>query len=148
MADLENSERRLLRATYAPVDPRRRVSSKKALAKRSYAASLQITHAELDRLKRSGIHAPPPKPKETIAVESASSSLLDSAATFAEVDWHSLIAVGEELVKLREQDLLPQRPAAPKSSTRPDSKRSAVMRLQLTRSAVAAAKQSVAIEPV
>jgi hypothetical protein len=199
--DLENSERRLLRATYHPVHPQRRVSPKRALAKRYYAASLQITRDELRRLKRADIDAPAAKAIETVAVGNTPSSLPESAAIFAEVDWDSLISIGEALVELREQDLAAFReispgildayergeasrkaqalapgdrlrsfsaddlvaalPAVSRFSTAlewaasgqfkarlADFDRSAVMRLELAHSSVAAAKQSVAIEPV
>lgn len=108
MADLENSARKLLRATYTPLKSNQesRPSSGQALAKRSFVATLQITPDELQRLKeRHNIGASASIALDAVVMGNGWSSPLETAPLLAEVDWQSLISIGEMLIELREQDI-------------------------------------------
>jgi Type II secretion system (T2SS), protein G len=107
MAELDNSARKVLRATYAQItpSPRKRQKSKRAFVKHSLIANLRIRPDELDRLKRL-LKLPRPVVLALDAVVmSPMASALDNAPRFAEIDWDLLASIAETLAKLREEEL-------------------------------------------
>jgi hypothetical protein len=115
MSDLENSARKLLRATYVPFkpEPGKPSRGKRAWEKRAIVAGLAITDDELDRLAQhpgSGL-------KSTKAIQAAlraiqttvhgngATSAPENAIRFADVEWSALSLIVKALVTLREHDL-------------------------------------------
>jgi Type II secretion system (T2SS), protein G len=110
VAELENSARKLLRATYAQIKPkpstRKPRRSKMAWPKHSFVANLKIMPDELSRLKRLlKLGRPAVIALDAVVNSTAVASDLDNVARFAEIDWQLLVLVAEKLAKLREDDL-------------------------------------------
>src|SRR5215475_3638054 len=108
MAELENSARRQLRATYTPlrIPDDRKPTIGRARAKYALAARLQITPSELERLTRRqpidpGVRAALAR----VAGPHNGSTLVEAVQPFAEIDWPALTAIAERLGQLRDEDL-------------------------------------------
>jgi type II secretory pathway pseudopilin PulG len=108
MAELENSARKQLRATYTPlrIPDGRKPAIGRARAKYALAARLQITPSELERLTRRqpidpGVRAALAR----VAGLHNGSTLVEAVQPFAEIDWPALTAIAERLAQLREEDL-------------------------------------------
>lgn len=108
MTDLEHSARKLLRATYSPINSTRTdaPSRQKAWAKYSLVANLQIMPAELDRLASDlGPNSRIMLALKAVVQQDVTASALENVPLFTEVNWDSLVSMTEGLVKLRQQDL-------------------------------------------
>src|SRR5262249_45495642 len=108
MAELENSARKQLRATYTPlrIPDDRKPTIGRARAKYALAVRLQITPSELERLTR----RQPIDPAVRAALARTpgphtGSPLVEAVPPFAEIDWPALTAIAERLGQLREEDL-------------------------------------------
>src|SRR5262249_33062646 len=103
MAELENSARRQLRATYTPlrIPDDRKPTIGGARAKYALAARLQITPSELERLtRRQPIDPDVRGALARVAGPHNGSTLVEAMQPFAEIEWPALTAIAERLAQL------------------------------------------------
>jgi hypothetical protein len=111
MPDLVNSQRRLYKATYAPITPEReRVPGRRAIAKAAFVAALALHPRELDGVRRRlaaaqsgtiGQSGQALAILERMASNASPAAAFEVAAELADVDAETLIRVGEALLAER-----------------------------------------------
>jgi len=107
MADLNNSARKLLRATYTPIHRKRDLPRlKQAWAKFSFINEMQVTHKELDAIRKlSDANVSAVDAIESVINQKVAAAGMENVPLFADIKWDSLISITEHLAKLREDDL-------------------------------------------
>lgn len=106
MAVLDNSARKILRATYTPLKrPAASPPLQQAWAKVAFAASLQVNADEFERLAGRPDLSAAVLPAVRATIDRRRRGPSETASLFADVPWNDLLQVGDELQEIRQAEL-------------------------------------------